>query len=133
MSLNKPAKIIIGVLTFIPLLVVLGSFIFVIYEIMTVLASEEPFMPLLLMTYLSYVIPYMFIYFIFYLGLGIFYLVHIIQNISLDTEKRFLWIVVLVILSWITMPIYWIVHIWKDDNQLKSDQLLKQTHEPART
>ena len=133
MSLNKPAKIIIGVLTFIPLLVVMGSFIFVIYEIMTVLLSEEPFMPLLLMTYLSYVIPYLFFYFIFYLGLGIFYLVHIIQNVSLDSEKRFLWIVVLVILSWIAMSIYWIIHIWQNDNQPKSDPLIKQTHEPART
>jgi len=133
MSLNKPAKIIIGVLTFIPLLVVMGSFIFVIYEIMTVLLSEEPFMPLLLMTYLSYVIPYLFFYFIFYLGLGIFYFVHIIQNVSLDAEKRFLWIVVLVILSWIAMSIYWIIHIWQNDNQPKSDPLIKQTHEPART
>lgn len=133
MSLNKPAKIILGVLTFIPLLVVLGSFFFVIYEIMTMLLSEEPFMPLLLMTYLSYVIPYMFIYFIFYLGLGIFYLVHIIQNLSLDTEKRILWIVVLVILSWIAMPIYWVVHIWKNDNQPEPDSLIKKSHEPART
>lgn len=133
MSLNKPAKIILGVLTFIPLLVVLGSFIFVMYEIITVLLSEEPFMPLLLMTYLSYVIPYMFTYFIFYLGLGIFYLVHIIQNVSLDTEKRILWIVVLVILSWIAMPIYWIIHIWKNHNQPEPDSLIKKSHEPART
>ncbi len=72
-------------------------------------------MPMMFLSYLGHMIPYLFFFILIYLGLGIFYLVHIIQNKSLDSEKKFLWIAVLFVLNTITMPVYWLIHIWKDE------------------
>ncbi len=115
MTLNKSSKIILGILTFLPLIVGVGSVIFGIVQMISLFLSEDPTMPMMFLSYLGHMIPYLFFFFLIYLGLGIFYLVHIIQNKSLDSEKKFLWIVVLFVLNTITMPVYWFVHIWKDE------------------
>lgn len=114
MNLNKPAKIILGILTFLPLIFGIGLFVFAVSQVISVVFSEQPAMPLILLSYLSYVIPYLFLFFLIYLALGIFYLVHIIQNKNLDGEKQFLWIIVLIILHGLSMPIYWYLHVWKE-------------------
>lgn len=71
-------------------------------------------MPFLILSYLGYIAPYIFFFFLFYLGLGIFYLVHITQNELLDNEKKILWIVILIMLNGIVMPVYWYLYIWKE-------------------
>lgn len=121
MKLNKPAKIVLGIFTFLPLIFGIGSFLFVVYQIMSIMVSEDPTMPLMLLSYLGYVIPYLLFFFLIYLGLGIFYLVHIVQNKSLDNEKRILWVIVLIILNGISMPVYWYVHIWREQNSNHTD------------
>lgn len=133
MKLNKPAKIILGILTYLPLIFGIGSFVFTLHQIISVVVSEDPVMPLMLFSYLTHVIPYFLILFPLYLGLGIFYLVHIIRNNYFDSEKRILWIVVLFILHAIAMPVYWYVHIWKDDSSGKSepDTAFEKPYEPG--
>lgn len=125
MTLNKPAKIVLGIFTFLPLIFGIGSFIFAVHQIVSIVFSEDPAMPFMLLSYLSHVVPYLFILFPLYLGLGIFYLVHIIRNNYFDSEKRILWIIVLFILHAFAMPVYWYAHIWKEQTskqpELKSD------------
>lgn len=116
MHLNKPSKIVLGILTFLPLIFGVGSFIMGIYQILSLIISEDPAMPLMFISFLSHVFPYLFFFFLIYLALGIFYLVHIIQNESMDGEKQFLWVVVLIILNGIAMPVYWYLHVWKEQN-----------------
>lgn len=118
MELNKPATITLGILTIFPLLLATGTFLFGIYHIASFLFMDDPVMPMYFFTYLSYILPYTFLFFLLYLGLIIFYLVHTVQNKFLDTEKRFLWITVLLLLNGISMPVYWYMHIWKES---KSD------------
>lgn len=113
MNLNKPAKIILGILTFLPILLAISIIGFVIFNFISMVFNQEPAMPMMYMSYLSYIIPYFFLVVFLSLGLFIYYLVHIIQNQYLDNEKRILWIVVLFVLGGITMPVYWYVHIWK--------------------
>ncbi len=125
MTLSKSSKIILGILTFLPLIVGVGSVIFGIVQMISLFFSEDPTMPMLFLSYLVHIIPYLFFFFLIYLGLGIFYLVHIIQNKSLDSEKKFLWIVVLIVLNTITMPVYWFIYIWKDEpsSDFQSDSI----------
>jgi hypothetical protein len=121
MKLNKPSKIVLGILTFLPLIFGITSFVIAIYQVMSLLFSEDPAMPLMLLSYLGYVIPYLFLFFLVYLGLGIFYIVHIVQNKLLDNEKRILWVIVLIAFNGIAMPIYWYVHIWKEHSSENSE------------
>lgn len=123
MHINKPSKIVLGIFTFLPLILWTGAMVFGILQLISLTFSEDPSMPMMFLSYLGYIIPYLFFFFLFYLGLGIFYLVHIVQSKSLDNEKKFLWIVILFILNAISMPVYWYLHIWKDEPPIdyKSD------------
>jgi hypothetical protein len=129
MHLRKPAKIALGFFTFLPLLFLIGGFVFVAYQFISAFVAENPMLPLLFFSYLGYVIPYFFLFFLLYLGLGIFYLVHVIRNPAMDTEKRVLWIVVLIAFNGISMPVYWYVHLWKEQPKPKSDPTLEQNYE----
>lgn len=135
MRLNKPAKIVLGIITFLPVILVVGTILISIYQVFSFLFSDDPAMPMFLFPYLGYVLPYIFFFFLFYIGLGIFYFIHIAQNNSLDYEKKFLWIVVLIILNGIAMPVYWCIHIWNDKtSEPKSsfDQIYESGTEPEK-
>ncbi|WP_322574280.1 hypothetical protein [Fodinibius sp.] len=94
--------------------------------------SQEPAMPMMLFSYLSYILPYVFPIILLALGLFVFYIVHIIRNPILDTEKRILWIAVVFLAYGIAIPIYWYIHIWKNDSAeaTKGDDLTDEYYEP---
>lgn len=113
MDLNNPAKIILGVLSFIPPLFAITILGLIVSNFFFMSFSENPEMPLMLFSYLSKLFPYIFFVAILALGLFVFYIVHIIQNSFFDTEKRILWIAIMFFAYGIAIPIYWYVHIWK--------------------
>jgi hypothetical protein len=133
--MSKASKIGLGIATFLPFFLVLTSIVFVIYQVVIISISEEPFMPLMYLSYLGYVVPFLFFYSLFYLGLGIFYIIHLLRNPDLDTEKKCLWIVVLTVLNGISMPAYWYMHIWKSNKaqQREIDSTISNTYESAGT
>lgn len=114
MQLNKPSKIILGILTFLPLIVGASLVVFGFLQLFSFIFSEDPIMPMMFLSYLGYIVPYLFFFFLIYLGMGIFYLVHIVRNKSLDSEKKFLWMVVLFVLNTFSMPVYWYMHVWRN-------------------
>jgi hypothetical protein len=59
-------------------------------------------------------LPALLAYSAFYLLLGIFYLIHLLQSQQLDNEKKILWIVVIAF-STFSMPVYWYAHVWNDE------------------
>lgn len=115
--MNKPTKIVLGIFTFLPLVLFILSAGYVVVQMFSFWTSQEPYMPMFLFPYLGYAIPFIFLFGLFNLGLVIFYLVNIGQNDFLDIEKKFLWIVVVVTLNNLAMPVYWYVHIWKEKQQ----------------
>ena len=129
MKLSKSAKIVVGIITFLPFFLLACSFVFAAYQIISMFLADDPMMPLLFLSYLGYVIPYLFALAVVYLGLGIFYLVHIIQNHSLDSEKRILWIIVIVAFHGVSMPFYWYVHLWRKETKANTKQSFEQTYE----
>lgn len=133
--LNKPAKVVLGVLTILPTLMILGLVIFAFIQALSFFSSEDPMMPMMFLSYLGYAIPFLFFYSLFYLGLDIFYLIHVFNNPLLDTEKKGLWITVLLILNGLSMPVYWYVHLWKSQSGLdaSTQPAGKVSHESTRT
>ncbi len=121
MSLNKPAKIILGILTFIPLLFVITVLGLIISNFFSMVFSQEPEIPMMLFSYLSYLLPYVFVVGLLALGLFVFYIVHIIQNSFLDNEKRILWIAIVFLAYGIAIPIYWYIHIWETPSFKKEE------------
>lgn len=110
----KSVKIALGVVTLLPFVFIIGSFMYLFFETVRILFSDTPLNPFMYLAYLGYVVPVFAGYSIFYLFLGILYLIHIIQNDVLDNEKTILWIVIIIVLNGLAMPFYWYYHIWKD-------------------
>jgi len=131
--MSKTTKIVLGVLTFLPLVVLILFASYTVYQIASFWAAQDHYMPMFLFPYLGYALPFMFLFGLFNLGLIIFYLIQISQNNFLDTEKKFLWIVVVIILNNIMMPIYWYIHIWKEKLQEPKLTSTFKAHEPTRT
>lgn len=131
MDLNKTSKIILGVLTFIPLLFAISFLIFIVINFFSVFFSQEPAMPMMLFSYLGHIIPYVFPVVLLSLGLFVFYIVHIVQNPVIDTEKRILWIVVVFFAYGVALPTYWFIHIWKNKpaKDKKADELIDEYNE----
>lgn len=133
MKLNKTAKAVLGILTFLPMTLAISTFGLFLYHFFSMWSYPDPEIDMLFPWFLDYLLPYMFLIVLLCIGLFIFYLVHIIQNQRIDNEKRILWITVLVMLYGIAMPIYWFVHIWQDhsraDNQ--PDPIISHDYEPG--
>jgi hypothetical protein len=132
MDLNKSAKIVLGILTFLPLLLAMSLLGFVVLNFFSMFFSQEPVMPLMLFSYLSYILPYIFPIALLALGLFVFYIVHIVQNTILDTEKRMLWIVVVFVAYGLAIPIYWYIHIWNKNSgeANKADERIDDYYDP---
>lgn len=114
MQLSRIPIIIAGILTFLPFvgLVIIAGLIF--FELLFLLISDTTVNPLLYLPYLGYVVPIVSTFFVIYLCLGLFYIFHIFRNELLDTEKKVLWLTVLIILNGLTMPFYWYLYLWKN-------------------
>ncbi|NGP88374.1 hypothetical protein [Fodinibius halophilus] len=110
--MRKPVQIILGVLTFLPFIIILAAIGFGVYKALDIFLSPEGVNPFLLFAYFGYAIQFLLFYSLFYLALGIYYLIHIIRNPLFDTEKKGLWIVVIIALNGLAMPAYWYMHIW---------------------
>lgn len=117
MQLSKTLTLILGILTFLPFIGLVSVFALLLFEIVFLIFSETPVNPLLYLSYLNYVVPILTGYSILYLTLGLFYFVHIIQNRFLDSEKKVLWITVLLILNGLAMPFYWYLYLWKSSDK----------------
>lgn len=100
-----------------PLIIFILAIGYAIFQLTSILFSQDPYMPLVLFSYLNYALPFFFLFGIFSLALIIFYLVHITRNDYLDIEKKFLWTVIVITLSTISMPIYWYTHIWNEKSK----------------
>ncbi len=90
-------------------------------------------MPMMLFSYLSYLLPYVFLIILLSLGLFVFYVVHIIQNSFLDSEKRILWIAIVFLAYGVAIPVYWYVHIWKSNSSEKAEanNMTEDYYEPG--
>lgn len=133
MSLNKTSKIILGILTFLPLILALSTIGFFFYHIFVIWFSHNPGMDMLFPWFLDYILPYLFLVILLCIGLFVFYLIHIIQNQYIDNEKRILWITVLVLAYGMAIPIYWFIHIWQDHpiDDPQPDPITDQNYEPG--
>lgn len=47
------------------------------------------------------------------LGLTVFYVVHAFKNPALTSDKRILWVLVLILGSFIGGAVYWVLYIWR--------------------
>jgi hypothetical protein len=115
--MSKSGKIIIGILTFLPFLLL----ILFLVNLFRIIAENIPaygeqphidprqialmFIPMIMTVVLLSMLT---------LGLMIYYIIHCANNKNLTSNDRVMWILLFVFVGMIAFPVYWYIKIWKD-------------------
>lgn len=118
--MSKPGKIILGILSFMPFIFLLGYFVWLIglFVHMAGFAgsgNEYPQeMPDYFLGNMVWMIVWIALMGIFSFGLLIYYIVHVVNNKMIDSSERLIWILVFIFANMMGFPIYWYMRIWRD-------------------
>lgn len=77
---------------------------------MVINLSDEPHMPLMFIYPPECILPFILFYSLWYLILGIFYIIHILKN-HLPANKKILSMARIITLQEISMPFYWYIYL----------------------
>jgi len=117
MKLSQAQKIIVGILTLAPFILV-PYIVFQIFGFVmeTVQASQggEPEVADVMAGIISFIVPVLFLAML-NLALLIFYIVHAVNNKSIDTTERIVWILIFIFVGLIPFAIYWFMRIWGEE------------------
>lgn len=115
--MSRGSKIILGILSFLPFVLLvfyLGAvFSFVGEMIVATRAGEKPD-AVFVWTRMSTVILMAIVLGLVALGLKIYYIIHAINNKSINSSEKIVWILVFVFVGLIGYPIYYITRILKE-------------------
>ena len=116
MSKNK--KIFIGILSFLPLLLMGAYFIAILGFFVPFFRGGMPpdDMPDFMNGNFIGMFVMIGLMIMFSLGMLIYFIIHVANNKALDSTEKLVWILVIVFASTIGYPIYWYMKIWKENN-----------------
>ncbi len=119
--MSKSGKIITGILSFSPLLLLVGYFIlffsFFFQLFMNMGDGSKMADPGAFMVQFMGMFALLFLISILTLGLLIYFIVHINNNKKLDNNEKLIWILVIIFVGMIGKPVYWYMKIWKDEEE----------------
>ena len=105
--MEKPAKIILGIVTLWPILYLVVFFAFILSQFFLITQEGTPsFEPFFLIFGLH------FLTMLWIFALLIFYIINVFKNDRIAQDKKTLWAVELFMGNMIAMPIYWYLYIW---------------------
>jgi hypothetical protein len=117
MNLNHVQKIILGLFTFLPFILIPVFFWQLFHAIgATILFGDHDNGEQFIMPVLSFIIPIIFAA-VGTLALTIFYIVHAVLNKSLEPGEQILWILLFIFIGVFAFPAYWIIRIWNKANK----------------
>lgn len=121
--MRKIVKVLVGIATLWPLL-------YLVLFMLTILGSvfrtfAVPF---------TILVPLHLLTMVWLMGLTAFYIVNLMKNERLDRDKKILWAVLLFMGNMVTMPVYWYLCIWREDQNVLSNSKGQEAphipHEP---
>ena len=118
MTLTKPIKILIGILTLliivVPLVIIPLMWGFSMLSGLMLAAEAEKYEVLLMTVVMFLAMPLFMLYPFVQLALQVFYIIHEVKHKTLTETPRILFILGSYFLPFITLPVYFVMHIWRD-------------------
>jgi len=113
--MSPSKKVVLGFLTFLPIILLIAYFVFFISLFMAAVQAESHNAgstdPGNIASNISMMILFIVISIFVSLGLLIYYLVHAVNNKSFDGNQRLIWVLILILASGIGSIIYFFVEI----------------------
>ena len=115
--MSKTGKIILGIISLIPLLLLIayiaffiGLFTSVFRESIQQSSGRPPEFMMGNVGVLMAIVPGLIVS---SLGLLIYYIIHIMNNTRLNSMEQLVWVIIILFANMIGYPIYWYMQIWK--------------------
>ena len=118
--MSRSSKLFIGILSFLPIVLVFVMFIMVLRLIPTFIewsnngdnyepATQEVFSVFGPMFILGFGMA------ILSIGLLIFFIMHLIRHKAMESTERIIWVLVFLFAGIVGYPIYWYMRVWKNE------------------
>lgn len=114
--MSHSSKIFIGILSFMPIILVIVFFTLFLRLFPMIFEWEhyEPapgevfsvFAPIIILAVIMALIS---------LGLLVFFIIHLVGNKTMDSTERVIWILVFLFAGIVGYPIYWYLRVWKNE------------------
>ena len=114
--MSRSSKILIGILSFLPILLLIGLFGSMFFQFTHIMRWEEqePEAREVFSVFGPFFIIGMLL-FIFSIGLLIFFIIQLVRNKKMEGTERAIWILAFLLGGIISYPIFWYMKIWRDD------------------
>ena len=109
--MSKSKKISLGVLTILPLLYLITFIVFFLSMVLTI--DKQPTSGGMPPIFRAMMISHM-LMMVLIMCLITFYAIHSFNNTRIPQDQKIFWTILIVCGTFIAMPIYWYLFIWKD-------------------
>jgi hypothetical protein len=115
LNMSKQRKIILGILSFLPLLFIVIYFVFFFSMFASGFreSAQGGGPPVFLLNNMNGLSITMGLLVITSLGLLIYYIIHVMNNTRLDSSGRLVWLLIVLLANVVAYPIYWYLEVWK--------------------
>lgn len=112
MKLSKPVKILLGVVTILPPLYLLFFMGFMMFTFATTFSDPSHWKEMFDLFHVIFILHFSAILLSF--ALITFYMLYLFKTERVPQDKKALWAAVLFLGSFIAMPIFWYLYVWRE-------------------
>lgn len=113
--MSKNRKLILGLLSILPIIMMFIYFVVLFsnfFYFFPQLHNSGEFPSEFFRHFLGILVIILLMTFL-HIGLLIYYIIHLVNNNSIDPTERIVWILIFVFAGMVGFPIYWYMRIWK--------------------
>jgi hypothetical protein len=111
--MTKGQKNILGIFTFLPAILMIVYFTTIIFLVRDALIYKDEDMPFPILGDVLWLVILALIMGLLSFGLMVYYIIHAINNPQIDQNEKIIWVLLFVLASVVSFPIYWYMRIFK--------------------
>ena len=111
--MTKGHKIILGIFTFLPFILLVLYFGTIVLLVRDALVYRDEDMPFPIVGDVLWLVIMALLAGLLSFGLMIYYIIHAINNPQVDNNEKIVWVLLFVLVNVVSFPIYWYMRIWK--------------------
>ncbi len=116
--MTRTSRVWLGILTFLPLLLMFAYLFSVAFIVRDAIRYGDETMPFPILSGVFWMVIIGLMLGLLSFGLLIYYVIHVINNKSLDSNERVIWVLVFLVGTIVAFPIYYLMRIMKEPESL---------------
>ena len=116
--MTKSSRVWLGILTFLPIVLLFAYMFSVAFIVRDAIRYGDEDLPLPVLSGVFWMVIIALMLGLLSFGLMIYYIIHVVNNKKIDNNERIIWILVFLVGSIITFPVYYFMRIVKEPEHL---------------